>query len=827
MTERVGAREGTPPESESRPHADEEARFKALVETSSDWIWETDTAGRYTYASPKVVELLGFRPEALLGRTPFDLMPAAEAEQLRPIFSEIVAHRRPFAALENVNIHRDGHLVVLETSGIPFFDEQGELAGYRGIDRDISERRRHEEEMRRSRGFERLVATLATELVDLPALQIDAAVERALGAIGSYFDGDRAYLFQFDDAQRSMDNTHEWCAPGVVPHRERLVGLAVADFPSVGRLLRSGETIQVASVPELPPGPERAEFELEGILSLLLVPMTSGGRVTGFLGIDHVREPHAWPPESIGLMESVGELLAGALGRARAERRVAEESAFRQAMISRLAEGLCVAREVPRPPGAQFTVWNERMAQITGRSHEEISRLGWDALFPVDEERTRFRAALANAARGVDLAAEHFQLTRADGSARAVLLSTSRLRGDDGSENLLVLCNDVTERRNLEEQLRQSQKLEAVGRLAGGIAHDFNNFLNAILGYSELLAERLEGSDGAALGHLEQIRRAAHRAAALTQQLLAFGRRRAIAPRVLDLNAVVAEMEPMLRRLIGEQIDVVLHLAPDLAAVHADPGQLSQVLMNLVVNARDAMPHGGRLTLSTANLPAVAGRSSGGVLLRIEDTGMGMDAATTARMFEPFFTTKDAGQGTGLGLSIVYGIVEESGGQVRCDSEPGRGTAIEIVLPAIAASPAAVVEARPLSAAVGNGGVVLVAEDEDQVRSLMVEVLTRAGYQVLAANNGARALEVASAFAGRIDALVSDVMMPELDGEGLARELSHRRPGLRILLTSGYPQENLTRRAAAHGSAFLAKPFAPVALVSALRELLSAPPANA
>jgi len=824
LTERVGAREGTPPEPQSRPHADEEARFKALVETSSDWIWETDREGRYTYASPKALELLGYRPEELLGRTPFDLMPADEAERLRPIFADIVAGRRPFAALVNVNLHRDGHPVVLETSGIPFFDARGEVAGYRGIDRDVSERRRHEEELRRSRGFERLVATLAAGLVDLPAQRIDAAVERALAAIGSFFDGDRAYLFQFDDAHRSMDNTHEWCAPGVEPHRERLVGLAVADFPSVERLLRSGESILVANVLELPHGPERAEFELEGIRSLLLVPMTSGGRITGFLGIDHVRAPHAWPPETIGLMESAGELLASALGRARAERRVAEESAFRQAMISRLAEGLCVAREIPRPPGAQFTVWNERMAQITGRSHEEISRLGWDALFPVDEERLRFRSALANAARGVDLAAEPFQMTRADGSVRAVLISTSRLRGDDGSEHLLALCNDVTERRSLEEQLRQSQKLEAVGRLAGGIAHDFNNFLNAILGYSELLADRLKESDGAALGHLEQIRRAADRAAALTQQLLEFGRRRAVAPRALDLNAVIAEMEPMLRQLIGERIEVALHLAPDLAAVRADPGQLSQVLMNLVVNARDAMPRGGRLTLTTANLPAAAGRSGNGVLLRIEDTGMGMDAATAARMFEPFFTTKDAGQGTGLGLSIVYGIVEESGGQVRCDSEPGRGTAFEIVLPAIAASPATIAEAKPAAAGVGDGGVVLVAEDEEQVRNLMVEVLTRAGYQVLAANNGARALEVATAFAGTIDALVSDVMMPELDGEGLARELRQRRPGVRILLTSGYPQERLARAPTGGGSAFLAKPFAPVALVSAVRELLSAPP---
>jgi signal transduction histidine kinase/ActR/RegA family two-component response regulator len=419
-----------------------------------------------------------------------------------------------------------------------------------------------------------------------------------------------------------------------------------------------------------------------------------------------------------------------------------------------------------------------------------------------------------------------------DGTVVTVNLFAAPLHDADGRvTGLLAVFEDVTSVKRLEQQFYQAQKMEAVGRLAGGVAHDFNNLLTAILGSTDLLLEMLPADHPGRVEAVET-RKAALRAADLTRQLLAFSRLQVLAPRVLNLNDVVANLDKMLRRLIGEDIDLRTALAPDLGAVRADPGQLEQVIVNLAVNARDAMLTGGSLTIETANVTLgedyAATRTvvepGDYVMLAVSDTGTGMDAETQARMFEPFFTTKPKGKGTGLGLATVYGIVKQSGGYVWVYSEPGRGTTFKIYLRRVDA--AVEPEPSPPVAAVSLHGseTVLLVEDEEQVRELTRRLLRASGYQVLAAASGADALRIAEHHDGAIHLLVTDVVMPGMSGREVGLLLGQKHPKMRALYLSGYPDESVVHQGVlAPGTPFLQKPFTAEALARKVREVLDAP----
>jgi PAS domain S-box-containing protein len=393
--------------------------------------------------------------------------------------------------------------------------------------------------------------------------------------------------------------------------------------------------------------------------------------------------------------------------------------------------------------------------------------------------------------------------------------------------------------RQSEEQLRQAQKMDAVGKLAGGIAHDFNNLLMVIRGDSDLMLRRLASGDPLR-SNAEGIRDAADQAAALTRQLLAFSRKQVMAPSLVDLNAIVASIHAMLQRLLGETINLVTITAPDLGAVKADPGQMEQMILNLCVNARDAMPDGGRLTLRTANVDldeAAAARWGDArpgpyVTLEVTDTGVGMDEETRSRLFEPFFTTKEQGKGTGLGLSTVYGTVRQSGGHIAVESAPGRGSTFTVCLPRAAAA-APPPEPRPVPPAPapraraetrltpGRGETILLVEDAQRVRAVVREILEMSGYVVLEARHGAEALEVSRAHPGVIHLLVTDVVMPQMSGRELAQRLATLRPELKVLYMSGYTDDAIVRHGVlASGIAFLSKPFTPDALALKVREVL-------
>jgi nitrogen-specific signal transduction histidine kinase/CheY-like chemotaxis protein len=388
---------------------------------------------------------------------------------------------------------------------------------------------------------------------------------------------------------------------------------------------------------------------------------------------------------------------------------------------------------------------------------------------------------------------------------------------------------DLTERRNLEEQFRQSQKMDAVGRLAGGIAHDFNNLLTVIRLNTEIIMDGFDPTDPRS-EDVKQIRTAAERASGLTRQLLAFSRKQILQPRVLDMNSVVGNVEPMLRRLIGEDISITTTSSAR-GYIVADPGQLEQVLMNLVVNARDAMPQGGQITIETKSVeldehytsehaPVTAGRY---VMLAVGDNGIGMSRDTREHAFDPFFTTKEAGKGTGLGLATVYGIVKQSGGYVWIYSEPDHGTTLKLYFPEVSSSAAfATVEPRVASTETRRGSeTILLVEDEEAVRSLTSRILKKQGYRVMAAQHGREAMEIAAKEEGRIDLVLTDVVMPGMNGRGLVERLTGIRPRIKSLYMSGYTDDDIIRRGFIEPSkSFLQKPFTSDALLQTVRKVL-------
>jgi PAS domain S-box-containing protein len=474
-----------------------------------------------------------------------------------------------------------------------------------------------------------------------------------------------------------------------------------------------------------------------------------------------------------------------------------------------------------------ITSLNRAGEQITGYTREEASNMNVLQVVAPAYRKTLAELIKRRFADEVKGAFE-IEILAKDGRKVVLEVSTRLITKNGEAMRVQGIARDVTHRKHLEEQLMQAQKMEAIGHLAGGVAHDFNNLLTAVTGYSDLVLRRL-GSDSPVRQEVEQIKRAGQRATTLTRQLLAFSRKQMLQPRVLDLNSVLSDVERLLKRLIGENIQLIMVLGAELGRVKADPGQIEQIIMNLAVNARDAMPHGGTLTVGTANVMLdedyaaqhVDVRPGRYVMLAVSDTGMGMDADTQTRIFEPFFTTKAKGKGTGMGLSTVYGIVKQSGGNIWVYSEPNQGSTFKIYLPRI--DDAADVQELPSHEAEISTGTetVLLVEDEEAVRSLICRILRSGGYTVLESLSPEDALRIVREHPEPIHLLLSDVIMPHMSGREVANKVSLLSPNTKVLFMSGYTDDALGQHGVLDpGTAFLQKPFEPDALARKVREVL-------
>jgi two-component system cell cycle sensor histidine kinase/response regulator CckA len=468
--------------------------------------------------------------------------------------------------------------------------------------------------------------------------------------------------------------------------------------------------------------------------------------------------------------------------------------------------------------------------KLLGYSQQELGQTSAFDQIHADDRRTVMDAANEARRTGMGRTVE-YRIRHKDGRWLTLESTASVVRNRDGQVEKLVIVNrDITERKQLEEQLYRSQKLEAIGRLSGGVAHDFNNLLGLIIGYSEALQGRIPPDD-AYREAVDEIQNAGKRAAALTQQLLAFSRKQVLEPRILNVNTIIADIEKMLRRLVGEDIKMELLLSPDTQTVKADRSQIEQVILNLVVNARDAMPNGGKLTIETGNW--ILDRSTvlrhpyvipgPYAMLKVTDTGCGMDAELQSHIFEPFFTTKEKGKGTGLGLATAYGVIKQSGGYIWVDSEVGKGTTFRIYLPQVTEIIEAPAETKPVENVVTERGTILVVEDEASLRKLTKKTLTEAGHKVFEAADPVEALEVSRQTKEHIDLLLTDVIMPGMSGKKLADTMLLERPGIGVLYMSGYTDgEIATHGVVEQGTAILRKPFMRDELTRRVEEALTA-----
>ncbi|MBX3274451.1 MAG: PAS domain-containing protein [Sandaracinaceae bacterium] len=751
---------------------------------------------RYLYVNEAVARQGKSTRAHLLGRTMHECYPGIDATPMFAVLSGVM-ETRAAAAMENEFTFPDGTRGWFELRFEPVPE------GVVILSVDITERKLTEERLRRSM---RALATLSRcnrTLVhagdesafrrDLCELLVETGGYPLAGIFGSSGDGALALL------ERAGE-------PAVHLASERAAELARDASVS------SREVIAHASSGE--PGPR----------SLIALPVGACAR-HGVLVVA-ASEPEAFDGDEADLLTEVALDLAHGIETLRDRRRLErsmEELARLEARSRAIFDHLPIPAYVFRRDGERFVLDELNQAALDlvadpetalrGRGPEEVA----EGVPHASDDLVH--AALSRAVVRRELDCRLPGTTR----TRRVALTYGRVPPD----RVILHARDVTDQRRTEAQLAGAQRLDAIGRLAGGAAHDFNNLLSVILTYAELAAEPLPASSPIR-EDLEQIHAAAQRAATLTRGLLAFSRRQILEPRVVHLDEVIDGIVPMLRRLLREDIDVRVHPCRALGHVMADPGQIEQVIMNLAVNARDAMPLGGSLTIETANAELdedYAARHVGVqpgryVCVAVTDTGVGMDAATCERIFEPFFTTKEIGQGTGLGLAVVFGIVKQSGGNIWVYSEPGRGTTFKVYLPRVdeALEPASAQAPRP---ALRGGETILLVEDEPAVRRAAERILRAAGYRVLVAGGGAEALALASAEPGEIHLLLTDVVMPEMSGGELATRFGRARPSARVLYSSGYTDNAIVHHGVLDpGKEFLAKPFSAVELTRKVRAVL-------
>jgi PAS domain S-box-containing protein len=743
--------------------------FKLLFDTVGDGLCVCDRDGRYVAANPGLHRLLGYAPGELVGRSIEEVVRSGDRGRLRADYAKSLLGEPHLE--EWTLLRKDGSLVRTEVSTRRLPD--GNVAG---VIRDLSERERSDAGLRASE--ERLRATL------------DSTPEVAI----QWYGVDGRVLFW----NRASERLYGYSAREAVGRTLDELIQTKAEAAAFGEICRRvHETGR-------PYGPD--EFDIRrrdgsrGVSLSTIFEIPGEGGAPWFVCMD-----------------------VDITARKEAERALKDRETRLRSYFELPLVGLAIT--------SLEKGWlevNDRLCEMLGYPREELQKLTWAELTHPDDlapDVAQFNRVLRGEIEGYSL---EKRFVRKGGTVMHSFLSVRCARKADRSvDYFIALLQDVTEQKRLEENLRQYQKEESIGRLAGGVAHDFNNLLTSILGFADCAREGLAPESPAAKD-IDRVIEAGKRGAALTQQLLAFARKKIVSPRLADLNVVIRRMEPLLRRLLGEDVALEVRPAPSLPPVRIDVGTFDQVLMNLAVNARDAMPSGGRLTIETAEVvldaeyarlrPEVAaGRY---VRVEVSDTGAGMTREVRERVFEPFFTTKPVGQGTGLGLAVVQGIVRQAGGHVVVDSEPGCGSRFRIFLPGVEGTPSDP-EERPAAPSAASGAeTLLVVEDDAPVLDLIRSVLVSRGYRVLAARDGEEALARAAA-EKRIDLLITDVVMPGMDGADLARRLRSLRPGLRVLFASGYPEDAIAPHGVLEaGVDLIQKPYTPSTLAARVRAVL-------
>jgi two-component system cell cycle sensor histidine kinase/response regulator CckA len=802
MTQR---RQWTPAWDEQNPTI-QRAYLEQLVECAPEAISILDVQHRITRINSEFTRLFGFSPEEALGRRPSELIvPAERTAETDWIKESVIGGQK--ITLETRRQRKDGSLVDVSVS-CAAVTVDGAHVGYYVLYRDIEDSKQAQ--------------TLSSALYRIAERTSSAADLQGFYAsihniVGELMNARNFYIALYDPATQLLSFPHFVDEVDEAPAPKPL-GRGLTEY-----VLRTGEPL-LASPEVFDMLVRRGDVELIGAPSLdwMGVPLRAGGETFGVLVVQSYSNDVRFGERDKEILTFVSQQLASAIDHKRHEEALRRSEARYRSLVQSAVYGIYRSDMQGR-----FLDVNPALIAMLGYdSPEQVVELDpAREVFLNPEEHERLTKEFQQKGR---LDGLEVRWKRKDGGAITVRLSGHGTSGPEEAENVLeIIAEDVTERRALEDQFRQAQKMEAVGRLAGGVAHDFNNLLMVISGYTEVLLEELKSSEELQ-SKAEAIQQAADRATTLTRQLLAFSRKQLLELKVVDVNAIVSDMERLLRPLIGETIELSTHLKPDVGHTRADAGQLEQVIMNLVVNARDAMPTGGKVLIQTERVELDARRREHSliptgpyVLLSVSDTGAGMDKETQSRIFEPFFTTKEKGKGTGLGLSTVYGIVKQSGGFIFAHSEMGEGTTFRIYLPRVEDAAEHSGPVKNPAAAAGGSETVLLVEDEESVRQLVRDTLAAKGYKVIEAANGEAGLKVSSEYAGTIEVLITDVVMPGMGGRELAKRVSAARPNIKVLFLSGYTEDAIIHEGVLEpGTAFLQKPFTLQMLSRKVREVL-------
>ena len=785
----------------------DQAYFEQIIENAAEAISVVDEEHRILRINSEFTRIFGYTASEALG-LPIDKVVVPPDRYAETAWIAQNVKNGSKLSLETRRRRKDGTLVEVLMSTSPVVLNGKTIGAYASY-RDITEQKRTEE----LNAALYAIAARSQSAEDLQ--QFYAAIHNIVGQL---MYARNFYIALYDPQSQLLSFPYFVDEEDETPLPKRL-GRGLTEY-----VLRTGDPL-LATPGVFDELVLRGEVELIGAPSLdwLGVPLKSGTASIGALVVQSYNEKVRFGERDREILKFVSQQLAVAIEHKRYEEALRRSEARYRSLILSAVFGIYRCTLTGR-----FLDVNPALITMLGyNSVEEVLSLDVRRdvyLNPQEIDRLTDEYRRAGSLNGVEVQWKH-----KDGHPITVRLSgRAASLAEEQEEVLELIAEDITERRLLEEQFRQAQKMEAVGRLAGGVAHDFNNLLMVINGYTEVLLEQLEKGTGMHQ-QVESIQQAADRAATLTRQLLAFSRKQLLELKVVDVNVAIGDMERLLRPLIGENIELVTRLSSESGRTRADAGQLEQVIMNLVVNAKDSMPEGGKITIQSANVvvrPNMAehryiqpGRYS---VISVTDTGHGMDKETLSRIFEPFFTTKEKGKGTGLGLSTVYGIVKQSNGYVFAESKVNLGTTFYVYLPRVEDTPE---EAGPTTAPESEKGgceTVLLVEDEDSVRELVKVTLSSRGYNVIEAENGEAGLRLASESKDQIDILVTDVMMPGIGGRELAKRLLAVRPGIKVLYLSGYTEDAVvTQGTLGPGTAFLQKPFTLQNLAKKVREVLS------
>jgi len=784
------------------------AYLEQLVECAPEAISILDAEYRITRLNGEFTRIFGFSPAEALGeRIDSLIVPPDRSAETRWIAELLVKGQK--VVLETKRQRKDGSLLDVFISAAPIVIDEQQVAMC-VLYRDISEQKRAE-------ALHSALYRITQKTSSADDLQqFYAAVH---GIVGELMYARNFYIAVYDPLTQLLTFPYFEDELDSRPAAKKL-SKGLTEY-----VLRTGEPL--LCTPEVFDSLARqGEVESIGAPSLdwLGVPLKVGNNSFGVLAVQSYSGNVRFGDKEKEILQFVSQQLASAIEYKRNEEALRRSEARYRSLVQSAVYGIYRSSL----EGRFFDVNPALITMLGYDSAEEV--LALDPKLDVFVDPSEQMRVMAEFRRGARLDNVEVRWKRKDGSAITVRLSGRVVNNpEETAEVVEIIAEDITERRVLENQFRQAQKMEAVGRLAGGVAHDFNNLLMVISGYAEVLLDHTRKNDPL-YPKIEAIHQATDRATTLTRQLLAFSRKQLLELKVVDLNIIVEDIKRLLRPLIGENIELQTQLAPDLGRTRADAGQIEQVLMNLVVNSKDAMPNGGKITIQSANArlnhedvrreysyihPGLY------VVLSVTDTGEGMDKETQLRIFEPFFTTKEKGKGTGLGLSTVYGIIKQSGGYVLVQSEPGQGTTFRIYLPRVEDALEPVGTAGTSSSQNGGSETVLLVEDEESVRQLVRETLESKGYKVLEADNGEAALRIVSNHSDKIDMLITDVVMPGMSGRELSARLCASRPQTKVLYLSGYTEDAIGHEGVVDpDTAFLQKPFTLQMLSRKVREVL-------